>query len=156
MRRLFTNMGWLLGGRGINAVLSLVYLALATRTLGLEGFGYFAAIVALGQAVTGLANFQPWQFIVRWGANGSEDGRGDGGDNLRDATGFAIALDILSVLIGTILAAMLVWSAPYWLPLRDDLLALTFGYCVVSLISIRTTPMGLLRLRFEYDRSGAR
>ena len=35
MRRLFTNMGWLLGGRGINAVLSLVYLALATRTLGL-------------------------------------------------------------------------------------------------------------------------
>ena len=155
MRRLFTNMGWLLGGRGINAVLSLVYLALATRTLGLEGFGYFAAIVALGQAVTGLANFQTWQFIVRWGANGSEGGDGDGGDNLRDATGFAIALDILSVLIGTILAAILVWSAPYWLPLRDDLLALTFGYCVVSLISIRTTPMGLLRLRFEYATATA-
>ena len=71
MKRLFTNMGWLLGGRGINAVLSLVYLALATRTLGLEGFGWFAAIVALGQAVTGLANFQTWQFIVRWGANGN-------------------------------------------------------------------------------------
>ena len=155
MRRLFTNMGWLLGGRGINAVLSLVYLALATRTLGLEGFGYFAAIVALGQAVTGLANFQTWQFIVRWGANGSEDGGGDGGDNLRDATGFAIALDILSVVMGTILAAMLVWSAPYWLPLRDVLLALTFGYCMVSLISIRTTPMGLLRLRFEYATATA-
>ncbi len=65
MNRLFRNIGWLLGGRGINAALSLVYLALATRTLGLEGFGHFAAIVAIGLVVTGIANFQTWQFIVR-------------------------------------------------------------------------------------------
>jgi O-antigen/teichoic acid export membrane protein len=70
MKRLFSNMGWLLGGRGLNAVLSLVYLALATRALGTVGFGHFALIVALGQAITGLANFQTWQFIVRWGASG--------------------------------------------------------------------------------------
>ena len=84
MRRLFKNMGWLLGGRGFNAVLSLVYLALATRTLGLDGFGQFAIIVALGQMVTGLANFQTWQFVVRWGSG--DEGPGE-------ATGFAIALD---------------------------------------------------------------
>ena len=148
-------MGWLLGGRGINAVLSLVYLALATHTLGLEGYGHWYMIIGLGQAVTGLANFQTWQFIVRWGANGGKDSGENGGENLRDATGFAIALDILSVVMGTILAAMLVWSVPYWLPLPDDLLALTFGYCVVSLISIRTTPMGLLRLRFKYATATA-
>src|SRR3546814_5577519 len=75
MHRLWRNIGWLLGGRGFNAVLSLVYLALATRTLGLEGFGYFALIVALGQTVTGLANFQTWQFVVRWGSG--EDGPGE-------------------------------------------------------------------------------
>ncbi len=146
MKRLFTNMGWLLGGRGVNAVLSLVYLALATRTLGLEQFGYFAAIVALGQAVTGLANFQTWQFIVRWGANGAGPS---------EATGFAIALDIVSVVVGTVLAALLVWSVPYWLPLPTDLLWLTFGYCVVSLLSIRSTPTGLLRLRFQYASATA-
>ncbi|GMN02154.1 lipopolysaccharide biosynthesis protein [Erythrobacter sp. MTPC3] len=151
MGRLFANMGWLLGGRGLNAVLSLVYLALATRTLGLEGFGYFAAIVALGQTVTGLANFQTWQFIVRWGANG------DGPDpqNKIDATGFAIALDLLSVAMGTVFAALLVLSVPLWLPLPPDLLWLTFGYCVVSLLSIRTTPVGLLRLNFEYPKATA-
>jgi hypothetical protein len=27
------NLGWLLGGRGVNALFSLVYLALATRNL---------------------------------------------------------------------------------------------------------------------------
>jgi O-antigen/teichoic acid export membrane protein len=141
MKRLFGNIGWLLGGRGVNAVLSLVYLALATRTLGLDGFGYFALVVALGQTVTGVANFQTWQFVIRWGSG--EDGPGE-------ATGFAIALDLISVALGAILAAGLVWSAQFWLPLPDDLLWVAFGYCLVSLLSIRTTPLGLLRLRFAY------
>ena len=146
MKRLLRNIGWLLSGRGVNAVLSLVYLALATRTLGLDGFGYFALIVALGQTVTGLANFQTWQFVVRWGA---------GEDGPAEATGFAIALDMLSILLGTILAAALCWSAQFWLPLPTDLLWLAFGFCMVSLIAIRTTPTGLLRLRFEYGRATA-
>jgi len=151
MQRLFTNIGWLLGGRGINAVLSLVYLALATRTLGLEMFGHFAAIVAIGLVVTGVANFQTWQFIVRWGANGSENDA----DAASEATGFAIALDLFSVAMGTVLAAVMVWSAPYWIPLPTELLPLTFGYCLISLLSIRTTPMGLLRLRFKYASATA-
>ncbi|TNE54891.1 MAG: lipopolysaccharide biosynthesis protein [Sphingomonadales bacterium] len=146
MKRLWQNIGWLMGGRGFNAVMSLVYLALATRTLGLEGFGYFALIVALGQTVTGLANFQTWQFVVRWGANG---------DGPADATGFAIALDMVSVVVGSIAAAILVWTAQLWLPLPSDLLWLTFGYCVISLLSIRTTPTGLLRLRFKFGKATA-
>ncbi|MDP4574279.1 lipopolysaccharide biosynthesis protein [Qipengyuania sp. G39] len=146
MKRLLRNIGWLLSGRGVNAVLSLVYLAIATRTLGLDGFGYFALIVALGQTVTGIANFQTWQFVVRWGA---------GEDGPAEATGFAIALDILSIVLGTVLAAALCWSAQFWLPLPPDLLWLAFGFCMVSLLAIRTTPTGLLRLRFEYGRATA-
>ena len=146
MGRLFTNMGWLLGGRGFNAVMSLLYLYLATHTLGITSFGHFALIIALGQTVTGLANFQTWQFIVRWGANG---------DGPAEATGFAIALDMLSIIMGTIAAAILVWTAQLWLPLPDELLWLTFGYCVISLLSIRTTPTGLLRLRFKYAKATA-
>lgn len=146
MRRLMRNIGWLLTGRGFNAILSLVYLALATRTLGLDGFGYFALIIALGQTVTGLANFQTWQFVVRWGAGPEGPG---------EATGFAIALDLLSVAMGAILAAVLVYTAQLWLPLPDELLWVAFGYCIISLLAIRTTPTGLLRLRFEYGRATA-
>ena len=68
IRRALTNTGWLMGARGINAVLSLGYLALATRALGLEGFGQFMlAVPLLAQAVAGLASFQTWQAVVRWG-----------------------------------------------------------------------------------------
>ena len=142
MKRLFGNIGWLLGGRGVNAVLSLVYLALATRTLGIDAFGYFALIIALGQTVTGLASFQTWQFVVRWSAGG-----------IARATGFAVALDLLSIGLGAVLAAGLVFSAQYWLPLPADLLWVAFGYCIVSLMAIRMTPLGLLRLNFEYRRA---
>jgi O-antigen/teichoic acid export membrane protein len=153
MKRVFANMGWLLGGRGVNAVLSLVYLAIAARTLGTEGFGHFALIVALGQAITGLANFQTWQFIVRWGASG------DGGSvdpvKAREATGFAVALDFISVGLGIVLAGAVIISAPYWLDVPRQLLWLAFGYCVISLAAIRTTPTGILRLHFEYGRAAA-
>ena len=150
MKRLFSNIGWLLGGRGFNAVMSLVYLYLATHTLGLEKFGHFALIVALGQAITGFANFQTWQFIVRWGANGAGSAENPDPQSVCEATGFAMALDMLSVVMGTVAAGVLIMTAALWLPLPQELYPLTFAYCVISLLSIRTTPTGLLRLRFKY------
>lgn len=153
MKRVFANMGWLLGGRGFNAVLSLVYLAIAARTLGTEGFGHFALIIALGQAITGFSSFQTWQFIVRWGA----DPMAPGVDmaRAREATGFAVALDLVSILGGTLVSAVVLLSAPLWLDVPAELLWLTFFYCVVSVAAIRTTPTGMLRLHFQYARATA-
>jgi O-antigen/teichoic acid export membrane protein len=151
MKRVFANMGWLLGGRGINAVLSLVYLGIAARTLGMEGFGHFALIVALGQAVTGFSSFQTWQFIVRWGAD--PDKPGVDIDRAREATGFAAALDIVSIVVGTLASAVLVLTAQGWLDVPDELLGLAFAYCVISLLAIRTTPTGMLRLHSEYGKA---
>ncbi len=153
MKRVFANMGWLLGGRGINAVLSIVYLAIAARTLGTIGFGHFALIVALGQAITGIANFQTWQFIVKWGANG--DGGSVDPDKAREATGFAVALDAISVGFGLVIAGAVILSAPYWLEVPRELLGLAFAYCAVSLAAIRTTPTGILRLHFKYANATA-
>ena len=151
MKRVFANMGWLLGGRGFNAVLSLVYLAIAARTLGTEGFGYMALIIALGQAITGFSSFQTWQFIVRWGA----DPASPGVDivRAREATGFAVALDILSMAVGTAASGVLVLTAPLWLDVPSELMWLTFWYCVISLVAIRTTPTGILRLHNEYGKA---
>ena len=151
MKQVFANMGWLLGGRGFNAVLSLLYLAIAARTLGTDGFGYFALIIALGQAVTGFSSFQTWQFIVRWGADPENPGVDI--ERAREATGFAVALDLLSFAGGTVAAAVLVLTAPLWLDVPPDLMWLTFWYCVISVATIRTTPTGMLRLHNEYGKA---
>jgi len=151
MKRVFANMGWLLGGRGFNAVLSLVYLAIAARTLGTEGFGHFALIIALAQAMVGFSSFQTWQFIVRWGANPDQPGVDLG--RAREATGFAVGLDLVSIIGGSLVSVLVVLTAPLWLDVPPDLMWLTLFFCVISLLTIRTTPTGILRLHSQYGKA---
>ena len=144
MNIIFRNLGWLLGSRGINAVLSLVYLALATRTLGVAGFGQFAMILVFAQGVAGIASFNTWQAIVRWG----HDPR-----RAEAVTGFAVALDLLSMAGGLVLAAAGSWTASAWLPLPGDSAVMTFALCAAALLGLRSTPTGILRLHDRYDLS---
>ncbi len=144
IRRALTNTGWLMGARGVNGVLSLAYLALATRSLGLAGFGQFILCVTFAQALVGFTSFQTWQAIVRWGQSK---------DNLPDATGFALALDGVTIVVGIIVAALILGFAGDWLPLPPELRLAAFGFTVVSLFSIRSTPTGILRLHDRYARA---
>ena len=146
LRRPLRNLGWLLGSRGINAAFSLIYLALSTRTLGLADFGRFALIVVMAQAVAGMASFSAWQAVVHWGAAA---GRREA------AAGFAAALDLASVLGGSVLAAAVAWSAPLWLPLPPDLRWTALCLCLAALCAIRSTPTGMLRLHDRYDLATA-
>lgn len=140
------NLGWLLGSRGVNACLSLVYLALATRLLGPEAFGQFALIVVMAQAITGLSSFSAWQPVVHWGSK----------PGLRTtAIGFAAALDGVSIVAGSVLALCAVWAAPAWLPLPPALRMTALGLCLAALCAIRSTPTGILRLHDRYDLAAA-
>jgi O-antigen/teichoic acid export membrane protein len=144
IRRALTNTGWLMGARGINAVLSLGYLALATRSLGLEGFGQFILAVSFAHALAGLASFQTWQAVVRWGQQRETVG---------DAVGFALALDGLTIVAGSAAAALLLALGGDWLPVARELRWEAFGLTVVFLLSIRSTPTGILRLHDRYARA---
>ena len=148
--RALQNTGWLMGARGVNAVLSLVYLALVTRALGVTGFGQFILCVTFAQAVVGMASFQTWQAVVRWGHSADTTGEHAG---YREAVGFALALDLLSVLTGVLAAAALLALAGDWLPVPPELRPATFGLALVSLLAIRSTPIGILRLADRYRRA---
>lgn len=141
IRRALTNTAWLMGARGVNAVLSLGYLALATRTLGLEGFGKFVLAVSFSQAVVGIASFQTWQAVVRWGHRRESAG---------EAIGFALALDLLTVVFGSLGAGLLLYFSGDWLPVPYALRHEAFWLTVASLIAIRSTPTGILRLHDRY------
>lgn len=144
MKSVFRNLGWLLGSRGINAVLSLVYLALATRTLGVAGFGQFAMILVFAQGIAGIASFNTWQAVVKWGHTDGDSAA---------VTGFAIALDLVSIAGGLLLAAVASATAAMWLPIPTDSAGLTFALCAAALLGIRSTPTGVLRLNDRYDLS---
>lgn len=135
-----------MGARSINAVLSLVYLALATRALGLEGFGQFVLIFTFAQVVGGFTAFQTWQAVIRWGQVEHLRGR---------AVGFALGLDLLTIACGTVAAALLLAFAGDWLPIAPEYRGMTFVFTVAYLLAIRSTPTGILRLHDRYASSAA-
>ena len=143
LRRIGANAGWLLLARGFQAVLSIAYLAIATRTLGVADFGRFALILAIGQGIAGIVGFQTWQFVVRYGTQAQLDGDEPG---VARIISFAAALDVAAAIVGTLVALAAIVALGPLLELPRELYRASFGFCFAMLIAIRSTPTGVLRL----------
>lgn len=147
--RLLRNTGWLAGSKFAGAALSIVYLALAARTLGAEGFGAFAMVVAYGQAVANLVQFQSWQLVIRFGAEHLANGRPD---RMAALVRFGMWLDVASAALSALagfagvwlLADVLGWTA------ETAWAAQLFSLSLVGWL--RATPTGILRLLDQFDR----
>jgi O-antigen/teichoic acid export membrane protein len=148
LKAIFVNMGWLLGGRGVAAVLSLLYIAVITRTLGLVGFGQFSLVVGTGQTIAALVGFQTWQVIVRYGMAHLHEQRPLA---LVRLVKTCLLLDVTAAMIGSLLAlaAILLLSGHFgW---SAELRSYGLLFCVATLLGARSTSVGVLRL---YDRFG--
>ncbi len=148
LRRTVRNAAWLLGGKGAGGLFSLVYLALATRSLGVTAFGQFTLVLAYGQAVANLAGFQSWQAVIRFGAKHLVD---DAPDRLRRVLCFTALLDFGAAVAGSALASAGVLAAGPLLGWAADeqRTAALFGLSLV--FSVRGTPTGILRLFNRFD-----
>lgn len=137
------NLGWLLASRGLLAILSLFYLGIVTRALGVTGFGRFALIVGAAQALATLVAFQSWQVVVQYGVGAYA--RRDGAALGRLYRGSA-TLDLMSAVAGSLLAVLIleIWSDD--LGIRPTLKRATLIFAVVQVLTIRSTPLGILRL----------
>jgi len=141
------NTGWLLGSKGFGAVLSLVYLAIVTRSLGVDGFGRFALILGLGQTAAAFVNFQSWQIIIRFAADGWLAGNRPA---VARIVGFAFAVDMASALFGLgLIAAAVPLLAPIfaWDTVTQRW---TVVFAAALLLAIRSTPIGILRMQDRF------
>jgi O-antigen/teichoic acid export membrane protein len=144
LKRTVVNAGWLLSGKGVGGLLSIVYLALATRSLGVAGFGEFMLVLTYAQAIAYLVQFQSWQTVIRYGAVHVAERRGD---RLRSLLAFTVALDLGGAFVGAAVAAAGAWLlGPLleWTPPEQERAAM-FGAALL-LLSLRATPTGILRL----------
>jgi O-antigen/teichoic acid export membrane protein len=151
LQRVFRNAGWLLASKFLAAPLSLLSLALVTRSLGPKGFGEFTLIVGLGQAVASLVAFQSWRVLLRF-ATGPYllgDHR-----HVSRLVWFCILMDIAAAIAGCFIAVLLI-----------SLLARHYGwsggtarhaavFAFVLLLTVRSTAVGALRLHDKF-RDGA-
>lgn len=150
--RILANTAWLLGGKGVGALLSIVYLAIVTRTLGVADFGRFALILSAAQAIKTLVSFESWQIIVRYGQDHLKAADTiAGGHALNRLARFCIMVDMASAIVGCALAAAVTLAFGPMMDLSRDMGINAILFCAAMLLTIRSTPMGLLRLFDRFD-----
>lgn len=149
LTRVLANAGTLLGGRSINAVVSLGYIALTTRGLGLAQFGVLALITAFAQFLGDVVKFQSWQTVLHYGTEPLLDGDRP---RFQQVVRLSLFLDLISGLAGVflgIIGGLLFGSVLGW---SKDVAPAAALYALTIAFMTSATSVGLLRLfdRFHY------
>src|SRR3954471_12180847 len=143
LRSLLKNTSYLGLSRGVAAVCGIATVAVAGRGLGLLLFGTLILITSYTKAVSGLAKFQSWQVIVRYGGHGMAHGDPE---HFKVATGFAFSLDLVSGIAGMIVGIALLPFIGNWVGITHEYLWLGFLYCTALPLMSSATPDGVLRV----------
>ena len=147
-RSLLKNSSYLGVSKVIAAISSLATLAFAGRGLGLMLFGMLILIISYARAVSGIAKFQSWQLIVRYGGPGLAAGNPE---QFKSSTGFAAALDILSGVLGLFGAVLLLPLIAPWVGIERQYWWLAMAYCALLPTMGAATPSGVLRTLDRFD-----
>jgi O-antigen/teichoic acid export membrane protein len=147
-RSLLKNSSYLGASKIVAALCGVATLALAARGLGLLLFGTLILISSYIKAVSGIAKFQSWQLIVRYGGHGVAHGDPE---HFKVATGFALALDAVSGVAGMIIGALLLPFISQWVGIQPQYLWLAMLYCTVLPVMGSATPDGVLRVYDRFD-----
>ena len=151
LRSLLRNTSYLGMSRAVAAVCGIATIALAGRGLGLLLLGTLILITSYTKAVSGLAKFQSWQVIVRYGGHGVAHGDPE---HFKIATGFAFSLDLLSGIAGMLIAVALLPFISEWVGIQPQYLWLGMLYCTLLPTMGAATPSGILRVLDRFDLIG--
>jgi len=151
LRSLLKNTSYLGMSRAVAAVCGIATIALAGRGLGLLLLGTLILIMSYAKAVSGLAKFQSWQVIVRYGGHGVAHGDPA---HFKIATGFAITLDVVSGVAGMLVALAILPFISEWIGIQPQYLWLGMLYCTLLPTMGAATPSGVLRVLDRFDLIG--
>ena len=146
-RSLLKNSSYLAASRVVAAIAQLATLSLAAHALGLLMFGALILIDSYARAVSGIAKFQSWQLIVRYGGRALLGEH----DDFKASTGFAFALDAVSGVGGMIVGAAALPFIATWVGIPADQLWLAILYCTLIPTVASATPTGVLRALDRFD-----
>ncbi len=147
-RSLLKNSSYLGLSRGVAAACSLATLAFAGRGLGVMLFGMLILIISYARAASGIAKFQSWQLIVRYGGAGLASGNPE---QFKSSTGFAASLDLLSGILGMLAAVLLLPLIAPLVGIERQYWWLAMAYCALLPTMGAATPSGVLRTLDRFD-----
>ena len=148
MRSLLKNSSYLGASRIVAAIASIVTLALTGRALGVVLFGILILIHSYAQAASSLSKFQTWQIVIRYGGQGLANGRPE---DFKVATGFSFGLDIMSGIVGMLVAMAILPFIGGWFGVPERYMIIATLYCLVIPTMQAMTPGGVLRTLDRFD-----
>lgn len=147
VRRIYRNLGLLLGGKAAAGLISLVYVVAAARILGPEQYGVLVLVNYFAMLVGGLIAFPGWHAIVRYGVQPAETDHAKLIRLLRFAGAIELAAGAAAVIVAALavplVGPLLGWSA--------DAEKLALPYCFAVLATVRATPGGYLQILRRFD-----
>jgi O-antigen/teichoic acid export membrane protein len=146
INRLVRNVGYLLSGNMIAAGLGLVALAVTARALGPEQLGLLALIEAYTHLVDRLIRLEPWQALIKYGADALERDRRE---DFRSLLKFGVLTDAGGAACAALVAIGFVALAGPWLGWSEQTVHMAAVYSLSLLFQLAATPTAVLRL---FDR----
>lgn len=149
--RIYGNLGKLMGGKAVAGLMSLGYMIIALRGLGVRDYGVLVLVHTFTITVGGIIEFPGWHAVVRYGAQATE-----ARDTprlvrlLRLAASVELAAGALAVIVAALLAPV-IGARLGWSPAA---LAFSMPYSLAVLATIRATPTGYLQLMGRFDLLG--
>ena len=144
------NLRWLLASNGLMALLSLIYLGIVTRALGVADFGRFALITGTAQMLATLLSFETWKIVVQYGIRASRDR-----EMVWQIEKTGVLLEGISMGAGffVVVGYFALWSDPF--SLGPALEPYAIGYILIQFATLRSTPIGILRMRDDFALAAA-
>ena len=129
-------------------VAQIATMSLAAHALGVLLLGALILIDSYARAVSGIAKFQSWQLIVRYGSRVLHGEHED----FKASTGFAFALDVVSGIGGMLIGLALLPFVGPWVGITPGQVWLAMLYCTLLPTMAAATPTGVLRALDRFDQ----
>ena len=142
-RKVMANAALLIGGRSLNAPLSLAYLALSARALGVHDMGVVVLINAFALTVGQLVRFESWQAVLHYGARPLAEGRHN---DFHRILRFSLVLDLLGAAAALTIGFLGVALASNLLGWPDEARGAGLAYLTMTVFMVSATATGVLRL----------
>lgn len=149
--QIYGNLAKIMSGKAAAGIVSLVYMVVAIRALGVRDYGVLILVHTYAITVGGIIEFPGWQAVVRYGAQAAEAGDPD---RLIRLLRFTSLIELACGAVAVFVAAVL---APYlgprlgWSPTA---VAFAVPYSFAVLATIRSAPAGYLQLVRRFDLLG--
>lgn len=143
MRRAVKNVGYLASGGAAAAGLQFITLILTARTLGPAALGILALIEAHVRLIDSLVRLEPWQAVIKYGADNLEN---DKPLAFRALVKLGVLVDIGGATAAALIALAFAPVIGYLSGWSDETIQLACLYSLVLLTRLSATWTGVLRL----------